>query len=324
MKSFLMDLNTEYLEFEKPVLSQIDSKIKELRSLNHEGDLTDKIQQQEEKYHAELKKLYSKLSPWQKTLVARHPERPHLLEIIEQIIDHFTPLAGDRLFAEDAAIIGGIGSMDGIAVMVIGHEKGHDLESRVKHNFGMAKPEGYRKAQRLMKMAEKFKMPIITFVDTAGAWPGIDAEERGQAEAIASSIDVCLSVETPLITTIVGEGGSGGAIALAAANRINMLQHSIYSVISPEGCASILWRDGEKKKEAAETLRLTAQDLQKLDLIDHIIAEPSGGAHRHKKQVIEEMKQLILKQLDEMKSMDGATLKEERREKFLAMGQKTL
>ncbi len=316
-----MNQHIEYLEFEKQALKGIETKIQELRGLNTEGDLSDKIKQQEDKYQHELQKLYSKLSPWQKTLVARHPNRPHLLEIVDNLITNFTPLAGDRSFAEDAAIIGGMGVLDDIPVMVIGHEKGADLESRVHHNFGMAKPEGYRKAQRLMQMAEKFNLPILTFVDTAGAWPGIDAEERGQAEAIAKSIDICLSVKTPLIATIVGEGGSGGAIALASGNCVNMLEHAIYSVISPEGCASILWRDGEKKKEAAETLRLTAQDLKKLELIDAIIAEPVGGAHRHKETVLAELKKLLLEQIQKFASMDADAIVEHRREKFLKMGQ---
>ncbi len=313
-----------YLEFEKSTLKAIDDKIAEYEKLNKDNELDDKIKQQKDKYTAELKKLYAKLSPWQKTLVARHPERPHALEIIDQLIDNYTPLAGDRLYAEDAAIVGGLGRFRHQPVMVIAHEKGGDTESRVKHNFGMARPEGYRKAQRLMNMASQFNLPILTFVDTAGAWPGIDAEERGQAEAIARSIDVCLSVEVPLISTIVGEGGSGGAIALATGNRVNMLEHAIYSVISPEGCASILWRDGAKAKDAADTLRLTAQDLKKLELIDGIITEPLGGAHRHKEAAIKDMGDLIHRQLAEFQNMKGTEIKNQRREKFLAMGKKGL
>lgn len=309
-----------YLEFEKSTLKAIDDKIAEFEKLNRDGELNDKIKQQQDKYDAELKKLYTKLSPWQKTLVARHPERPHALEIINQLIDNYTPLAGDRCYGEDAAIVGGLGRFRHQPVVVIAHEKGNETEDRVKHNFGMARPEGYRKAQRLMHMASQFNLPILTFVDTAGAWPGIDAEERGQAEAIASSIDVCLSVETPLIATIVGEGGSGGAIALAAGNKVNMLEHAIYSVISPEGCASILWRDGAKAKDAAETLRLTAQDLEKLELIDAIINEPLGGAHRNKEAVIQQMGDLIYKQLSEFSGIDGKIVREERRKKFLNMG----
>ncbi len=313
-----------YLEFEKSTLKVIDDKIAEYEKLNKDNELDDKIKQQKEKYDAELKKLYTKLSPWQKTLIARHPERPHALEIIDQLIDNYTPLAGDRCYAEDAAIVGGLGRFRHQPVIVIAHEKGSDTESRVKHNFGMARPEGYRKAQRLMHMANQFNLPILTFVDTAGAWPGIDAEERGQAEAIARSIDVCLSVEVPLISTIIGEGGSGGAIALAAANNVNMLEHAIYSVISPEGCASILWRDGAKAKEAAETLRLTAQNLEKMGLIDTIIKEPIGGAHRNKEAVIKDMGDVIYKQLGKFKNKKGADIKNERREKFLAMGKQGL
>ncbi len=313
-----------YLEFEKSTLKAIDDKIAEYKKLNKDNELDDKIKQQKDKYEGELKKLYTKLSPWQKTLVARHPERPHALEIIDQLIDNYTPLAGDRCYGEDAAIVGGLGRFRHQPVIVIAHEKGSDTESRVKHNFGMARPEGYRKAQRLMNMANQFHLPILTFVDTAGAWPGIDAEERGQAEAIARSIDVCLSVKVPLISTIVGEGGSGGAIALASGNKVNMLEHAIYSVISPEGCASILWRDGAKAKDAAETLRLTAQDLEKLGLIDAIIDEPLGGAHRNKEVVIKHMGDVIYKQLAEFESMKGDEIKNARREKFLNMGKKGL
>lgn len=319
-----MNNQVEYLDFEKQSLQRIQTKIQELRSLNTEGDLSDKIKQQEDRYKQELQKLYGKLTAWQKTLIARHPDRPHMLEIVDQIVKNFMPFAGDRNFGEDPAIIGGIGVLQDTPVMVIGHQKGCDLESRIHHNFGMAKPEGYRKAQRLMQMAEKFNLPILTFIDTAGAWPGIDAEERGQAEAIARSIDVCLSVKVPLIATIVGEGGSGGAIALASANCINMLEHAIYSVISPEGCASILWRDGEKKKEAAEALCLTAQDLKKLELIDAIIAEPAGGAHRHKTEVIDQLKQVLIDQLKQLSKMDNEEIKHHRREKFLKMGKISL
>lgn len=314
----------EYLEFEKSTLKPIDDKIAEYNKLNKDGDLNDKIKTQQEKYQAELTKLYAKLTPWQKTQVARHPSRPHASEIIAQLIKDYTQLSGDRLFAEDAAIVGGIGRFNNRPVMVIAHEKGDDTESRIKHNFGMAKPEGYRKAQRLMKMAAHFKLPILTFVDTAGAWPGIDAEERGQSEAIAKSIDTCLSVETPLIATIVGEGGSGGAIALATANKVNMLEYSIYSVISPEGCASILWRDGAKAKDAADTLRLTADDLKNLDVIDEIIAEPLGAAHRDKKAAIAAMGKVIEAQLAELEKVNGKDIKNQRRDKFLAMGKKGL
>ncbi|MFV0431664.1 MAG: acetyl-CoA carboxylase carboxyltransferase subunit alpha [Alphaproteobacteria bacterium] len=310
----------EYLEFEKSTLKAISDKIEEYQKLDSDGDLDDKIKIQQEKYHSELKKLYSKLTSWQKTQVARHPQRPHAIDIIDELIEDYIPLAGDRVFAEDAAIIGGLGRFNNRPVMVIGQEKGHDTDSRIKHNFGMPRPEGYRKAQRLMQMAAQFKLPILTFVDTAGAWPGIDAEERGQSEAIAKSIATCLSVETPMIATIVGEGGSGGAIALAAGNKVNMLEHSIYSVITPEGCASILWRDAAKAKEAAEALRFTAQDLKKLELIDVVIKEPVGAAHRDKKAAIGNIRKVVEGQLAELENFDGQTLKEQRRDKFLAMG----
>jgi acetyl-CoA carboxylase carboxyl transferase subunit alpha len=256
--------------------------------------------------------------------VARHPDRPHFQHYISALVEDFTPMAGDRLFGEDHAIVGGLGRFRGYSVMVIGHEKGADLNSRVKHNFGMARPEGYRKAQRLMRMAERFGLPVITLVDTAGAYPGIGAEERGQAEAIARSIEVCLDVEVPLLSVIIGEGGSGGAIALAAANRVYMLEHSIYSVISPEGCASILWRSGEQAQEAAEALRLTAQDLFRLGVVDDIIPEPLGGAHRAAKLTIKGVGDKLEEGLRELVRDSGLQLKQARREKFLEMGQKGL
>ena len=271
-----------------------------------------------------LETTYAKLTAWQKSQVARHANRPHTLNYIDQLVEEFTPLAGDRTFAEDAAIIGGLGRFRGQSVMIMGNEKGNDTDSRVKHNFGMARPEGYRKAQRLMQMADKFGLPIITLVDTAGAYPGIDAEARGQAEAIARSIEVCLSVKVPLISVVIGEGGSGGAIALATANRVLMLEHAIYSVISPEGCASILWRDGEQAKDAAEALKLTAQDMDELGIIDEIIAEPMGGAHRGTEKTISSVGDAIEKHLKELTKLDRGVLKTRRKEKFLEMGEKEL
>jgi acetyl-CoA carboxylase carboxyl transferase subunit alpha len=253
--------------------------------------------------------------------VARHPNRPHCLDYIGKLIAEFTPLAGDRGFAEDAAIVGGLGRFRGTSVMVIGQEKGHDTETRIKHNFGMAKPEGYRKAQRLMHLADRFNLPVITLVDTAGAYPGVGAEERGQAEAIARSIDTCLGLHVPLISVIIGEGGSGGAVALAAANRVLMLEHSVYSVISPEGCASILWRSPEQSKEAAEALKLTADDLLELGVIDTIVPEPLGGAHRDTAVAVSAVGDAIEKELAALRPLAGEELRRTRREKFLAMGQ---
>jgi len=267
-----------------------------------------------------MKQVYSHLSPWQKSLVARHQQRPHCLDYINGLIEDFTLLCGDRAFADDEAMVGGIGRFKGISVVVLGQEKGHDIESRIKYNFGMAKPEGYRKAQRLMDMADKFNMPILAFVDTSGAFPGVDAEARGQAEAIAASIQKCLQVKVPIISVIIGEGGSGGAIAIATANRVLMLEHSIYSVISPEGCASILWRSADKVKEATEALKLTAQDLRKLGVIDEIISEPLGGAHRNRQQTIERVGDAMLKHLKEMLGQSGEDIKKRRTEKFLRMG----
>ena len=269
------------LDFEKPIL-ELEGKVKELRSLadGSELDIADEVARLEGRASKLLSQTYAKLNAWQKTQVARHADRPHFKDYAEALIEDFTPLAGDRLYAEDRAIVGGLGRFRGLSVMVIGHEKGADTEDRVRHNFGMARPEGYRKAVRLMRLAERFRLPVLTFVDTPGAHPGIDAEERGQAEAIARAIEVCLSLEVPIVATIVGEGGSGGAIALAAADRILMLEHSIYSVISPEGCAAILWRSADQAPVAAEALRLTAQDLLGHRLVDQVIPEPLGGAHR--------------------------------------------
>ena len=278
------------------------------------------IQRLSQKLDRLFKQLYSKLTPWQKTLVARHPARPHCLDYIKGLIEDFEPLAGDRAFGNDEAMVGGLGKFMGRSVVVIGQEKGNDLASRVKYNFGMAKPEGYRKAQRLMDLADKFSLPVIAFVDTSGAFPGVDAEERGQAQAIASSIERCLNLKVPFISVVIGEGGSGGAIAIATANRILMLEHAIYSVISPEGCASILWRSATKVKEATEALCLTAQDLRRLGVIDEIIAEPAGGAQRHHKEMIERVGEVIARHLKELSSQTGEELKKKRTDKFLKMG----
>jgi acetyl-CoA carboxylase carboxyl transferase subunit alpha len=315
----------KFLDFEKPI-ADLEGKIEELRHLSSSGDLNiaDEVSRLQAKADRLLNQTYASLSPWQKVQIARHPDRPKFQDYCAELIKDFIPLAGDRLFAEDAAIVGGMGYFNGRAVMVIGQEKGHDTESRVKHNFGMPRPEGYRKAQRLMRMAEHFNMPILTFVDTAGAYPGIDAEERGQAEAIAKSIEVCLSVKVPIITIVIGEGGSGGAIAIAAANSVLMLEHSVYSVISPEGCASILWRSATKAPEAAEAQRVTAQDLFQLGVIDSIVPEPVGGAQRAKNDVIKRVGQALDQALNVYVTMDGNQVLNHRRDKFLAMGQKGL
>ena len=309
------------LDFEKNI-AEVEEKIKRLQTLDVDESINigSEISRLKQKSNRLFKQLYAKLSPWQKTLVARHPNRPHCLDYVNGLIDDFEPLCGDRTFADDLAMIGGIGRFNNQAVIVIGQEKGRDLDSRVKHNFGMAKPEGYRKVQRLMDLADKFKLPVIAFVDTSGAFPGVDAEERGQAEAIASSIERCLKLKVPLISIIIGEGGSGGAIAIATANRILMLEHSIYSVISPEGCASILWRSADKVKEATEALCLTAQDLRRLGVIDEIITEPIGGAHRHHKETIKRVGEIIGKHLAELMLQTGDELKKKRTDKFLKMG----
>jgi acetyl-CoA carboxylase carboxyl transferase subunit alpha len=310
-----------FLEFEKP-LAELEGKIEELRHLADGGDLNiaDEVSRLETKVDRLLRQTYAKLSPWQKVQLARHPERPHGGDYIAGLLTEFTPLAGDRAFAEDRAIIGGMGRFRGRAVVVLGHEKGADTEARVAHNFGMARPEGYRKSVRLMQLAQRFGLPVLTFVDTAGAYPGIEAEARGQAEAIARSIETCLQLEVPLIATVIGEGGSGGAIALAAGNRVLMLEHSIYSVISPEGCASILWRSAANAQDAAEALKLTAQDLLKLGVIDQIVPETLGGAHRDKDATIAACGDAIEAALRPLLELDGAALKKQRREKFLAMG----
>jgi len=314
-----------YLDFEQPI-AELEGKVAELRHISSQDDvnIADEVSRLQEKADRLLKQTYAKLTPWQKTQVARHPDRPHALDFINELIEDFVPLAGDRLFGEDAAIVGGLGRLRGRSVMVMGTEKGGDTASRVKRNFGMARPEGYRKAQRLMQMADHFALPVVTFVDTAGAYPGLGAEERGQAEAIARSIEVCLGLKVPLISIVIGEGGSGGAIALAAANKVLMLEHSIYSVISPEGCASILWRSGDEAKAAAEALRLTAQDLEKLGVIDAVVAEPLGGAHRERAAAIQTVGGVIWRALEDLRGLDGPALKTQRRDKFLAMGQKGL
>lgn len=313
--------DTLVLDFEKNIF-EIESKIESLKYLtqNEEVDISQELSRLQQKLEKQMRASYSNLTPWQKSQVARHPQRPHCLDYVHALIEDFTPLCGDRCFADDEAMIGGIGRFKGISVVVIGQEKGHDIESRMKYNFGMAKPEGYRKAQRLMDLADKFSLPVIAFVDTSGAFPGVEAEARGQAEAIASSIEKCLKIRTPIISVVIGEGGSGGAIAIATANRVLMLEHSIYSVISPEGCASILWRSADKVKEATEALRLTAQDLRRLGVIDEIIAEPLGGAHRNREAAIERVGDSILKHLKELMTQSGDELKKRRTDKFLRMG----
>lgn len=309
------------LDFEKPIL-ELEGKIAELRNVSGDSGvhIADEIARMQDKAERLLKQAYSKLNPAQKVQVARHQNRPHFVDYVHGLIDDFTPLAGDRNFAEDHALIGGIGRFRGQSCIIMGHEKGNDTESRIKHNFGMVRPEGYRKAQRLMKMADQFQLPVITLVDTAGAYPGKGAEERGQSEAIAKSIETCLRTEVPIISVVVGEGGSGGAIAIAVADRIYMLEHSIYSVISPEGCASILWRSGEQAQEAANALKLTAQDLKSLKLIDDIIAEPLGGAHRHKQETIRNVGDKIESALQDLTPWDARTLVQKRRKKFLEFG----
>lgn len=309
------------LDFEKPVL-ELEAKIAELRNMSSDDSLniTDEIGRMQDKAQRLLVQTYGKLTADQKVQVARHQNRPHFLDYIHSFIEDFTPLAGDRNFAEDYALLGGLGRFQGRSCVIMGHEKGADTQGRIKHNFGMARPEGYRKAQRLVKMASQFQLPIITLVDTAGAYPGMGAEERGQSEAIAKSIETFLRADVPIISIIIGEGGSGGAIAIAVADRIYMLEYSVYSVISPEGCASILWRSGEHSKEAAAALKLTAQDLHQLKLIDGIIEEPLGGAHRKKEAVIASVQNTIQKALEELSPWDGAALIQKRREKFLTFG----
>ncbi|MEP3278835.1 MAG: acetyl-CoA carboxylase carboxyltransferase subunit alpha [Stappiaceae bacterium] len=311
-----------YLEFEKSV-ADLEGKVQELRSLAENGeavDVADEIDKLEGKAALALSEIYGKLTPWQKTLVARHPDRPHALEYINGLIDDFTPMAGDRSFGNDLAIIAGFGRFNGQSVAVLGQEKGSDTESRLKHNFGMARPEGYRKSARIMELADNFKIPVISFVDTAGAYPGVGAEERGQAQAIAHSTDVSLGLRVPNISIIIGEGMSGGAIAIAATNHVAMFEHAIYSVISPEGAASILWRDSAKAQEAATNMKITAQDLMDLKVIDEIIAEPIGGGHREPQQVIADAGKSIEKFLEAFGDKEGDEIRQLRRDKFMTIG----
>ena len=312
-----------YLKWEAPIL-ELERKVAELKTLNA-GDnsvsIADEIGKLQQKSRQALVDTYSKLTPWQKTEVARHPERPHTLDFIDALIDDFTPLSGDRFFAEDAAIMGGMGSFRGRSVVVMGHEKGADTEGRIHHNFGMAKPEGYRKAIRLMELAERFDMPVITLIDTPGAYPGIGAEERGQAEAIARSTDVCLGLGVPIISVVIGEGGSGGAVAIATANRILMLEHAIYTVASPEAAASILWRDAARAIDAATNMKITAQDLLQLKVIDGIIPEPVGGAHRDRAAMLKSTGDAIAKALGEFDTMAPGQVRRQRQDRFMAIGQ---
>jgi acetyl-CoA carboxylase carboxyl transferase subunit alpha len=310
-----------FLDFERPI-AELEGKIAELRHLGDADgmNIVEEVARLQQKVERQLHATYAKLTPWQKTHVARHPDRPHCRHYIERLIDDFTPLAGDRAFAEDQAIIGGLGRFRGQAVVVIGQEKGHDTESRVKHNFGMPRPEGYRKAQRLMRMAERFGLPILSLVDTAGAFPGKGAEERGQAEAIARATETCLDVRVPLLACVIGEGGSGGAIALAAGNVVLMLEHAIYSVISPEGCASILWRSGDKAQDAADALKLTAQDLESLGVIEEIVKEPLGGAHRDPENAMDAVGDALERHLSDLLPLSGDEVRATRRARFLAIG----
>jgi|TARA_R100000049_G_C1934984_1_gene78832 acetyl-CoA carboxylase carboxyl transferase subunit alpha len=314
-----------FLDFEKPV-AQLQAQIAELRAANQSADggdqidMVDELAKLEAKSADMLKGLYASLSPWQKTQVARHPQRPHFRDYVQHAFTDFMPLGGDRYFGEDDAIIGGFATLRGRPVMLIGHEKGHDTQTRIKHNFGMGKPEGYRKAIRLMDLAGRFGLPVVTLVDTSGAFPGIEAEERGQAEAIARSTEACLALPVPMVATIVGEGGSGGAVALASAERVLMFEHAIYSVISPEGCASILWRTAEKAADAAEAMKVTAQDLKELGVIDRIVPEPVGGAHRDPKAAIRNLADTIDDELTTLARQDVTYLQERRADRFLAIG----
>ena len=311
-----------YLDFEKPV-AEIEAKVDELRAAEPGGDaaeLAEELARLELKAGQALKELYDDLTPWQKTQVARHPQRPHCLDYVRELLTDFTPLAGDRKYGEDEAIIGGFGRFRGESICILGHEKGATTETRLRHNFGMARPEGYRKAARLMEMADRFGIPVLALVDTAGAYPGIGAEERGQAEAIARSTEACLALRVPNVAVILGEGGSGGAIAIATANRLLMLEHAIYSVISPEGAASILWRDTAKAQDAATSMKITAQDLSRFGIIDKIIEEPVGGAHRDPAAAIAAAGNAIAEALEDLRSLDGEAVLRQRREKFLSIG----
>lgn len=320
----MSDPTRTYLDFERP-LAELEAKIEELETLSGSGggdapDMAEETAKLRLKASEQLATLYGKLDPWRKTQVARHPERPHFRDYRKALIEDFEELCGDRRFSEDAAIVGGLGRFRGRSVVVIGHEKGHDTESRLHHNFGMARPEGYRKAIRLMDLAEKFKLPVLTFVDTAGAYPGLGAEERGQAEAIARSTERCLTLGTPLISVITGEGGSGGAVALASANVVMMLEHSVYSVISPEGCASILWKDQAKAKDAAVAMKITAPDLLAFKIIDEIIPEPIGGAHRHPEETMAAVGNAIEANMAKLDGLSSKELRQKRRARFLAIG----
>jgi len=311
-----------YLDFEKPV-AELESKVLELEAMSADEDsvsISEEIKTLQEKAQKALVTTYAKLTPWQKTQVARHPNRPHTLDVINHLVEDFTLLAGDRYFSEDHAIVGGLGSFDGRSVMIIGNEKGSDTEQRLKHNFGMARPEGYRKAVRLMEMADRFGIPVLTIIDTAGAYPGIGAEERGQAEAIARSIDCCMGLGVPLIATVIGEGGSGGAVAIATANRIMMLEHAIYTVASPEAAASILWRDSTRAVDAATNMKITAQDLQRMKVIDTIIAEPMGGAHRDIQKTFSNIRTHLIEALAEFDDMAPAAIRKQRQDRFLDIG----
>ncbi len=311
-----------YLDFEKPV-AELEAKVEELRAMQageNAADIADDIGRLETKAAQALRDLYAELTPWQKTQVARHPQRPHCLDYIGALVAEFIPFAGDRKFSEDEAIVGGFGRFRGESICIIGHEKGSSTESRLKHNFGMARPEGYRKAVRLMEMADRFDIPVLALVDTAGAYPGIDAEERGQAEAIARSTDACLNLGVPNVAVILGEGGSGGAVAIATANRVLMLEHAIYSVISPEGAASILWRDTTKAQDAATNMKITAADLTAFGIIDGIVTEPVGGAHRDPAAAIAATGEVVARAFAELKGLDRETIRRQRRDKFLAIG----
>ncbi|MEQ9518911.1 MAG: acetyl-CoA carboxylase carboxyltransferase subunit alpha [Parvibaculum sp.] len=311
-----------YLEFEKP-LAEVEGKVQELKRIAQDdptAGITDDIVKLEQKAAQVLKDMYGNLNTWQKTQVARHPNRPHFLDYVDGLIEDFTPLAGDRVFGEDEAIVGGMGRFRGRSIVILGHEKGKDMETRMRHNFGMAQPEGYRKAVRLMSLAERFNLPVVTLVDTAGAFPGREGEERGQAEAIARSIEKCLDIRVPLVTLVIGEGGSGGALAIATASRVLMLEHSIYTVASPEASASILWRNSDKAKDAAAAMKVTAQSLLELGVIDRILPEPLGGAHRERDRMIEEAGDAIEHELRDLSGYDGQTLRRLRQEKFMAIG----
>jgi acetyl-CoA carboxylase carboxyl transferase subunit alpha len=311
-----------YLDFEKPV-ADLQGKVQELRSLEKEGDavaIGEEIGRLEAKAAQALAEIYGKLTPWQKTQVARHPDRPHFSDYVKELIEDFTPLAGDRKFAEDAAIVAGLGFFNGRRIAVIGHEKGNDTESRLKHNFGMARPEGYRKAVRVMELADRFALPVVALVDTAGAYPGIDAEARGQAEAIARSTEACLGLGVPNVAVVIGEGGSGGAIALATANKVLMLEHAIYTVISPEGAASILWRDSSRAQDAATGMKITADDLVRFGVVDKVIDEPVGGAHREPEATIRDAGEAIAEALAALDNLPPEEIRRQRREKYLAVG----